>query len=61
MRGSAHSLSNILSVILDIYILYIYIYFFFGYTRYIHTIHTILWPPDAKNQFIGKDPDAGKD
>ena len=21
----------------------------------------ILWPPDAKNQFIGKDPDAGKD
>ena len=21
----------------------------------------ILWPPDAKNQFIGKDPYAGKD
>ena len=21
----------------------------------------ILWPPDAKNLFIGKDPDAGKD
>ena len=21
----------------------------------------ILWPPDEKNQFIGKDPDAGKD
>ena len=21
----------------------------------------ILWPPDAKSQFIGKDPDAGKD
>ena len=21
----------------------------------------ILWPPDAKNQFIGKDPDVGKD
>ena len=21
----------------------------------------ILWPPDGKNQFIGKDPDAGKD
>ena len=21
----------------------------------------ILWPPDAKNQFIGKDSDAGKD
>ena len=22
---------------------------------------TILWPSDAKNQLIGKDPDAGKD
>jgi len=21
----------------------------------------ILWPPDAKSCFIGKDPDAGKD
>ena len=21
----------------------------------------ILWPPDMKSQFIGKDPDAGKD
>ena len=21
----------------------------------------ILWPPDAKKQLIGKDPDAGKD
>ena len=21
----------------------------------------ILWPPDTKSQFIGKDPDAGKD
>ena len=21
----------------------------------------ILWPPDAKNQLIGKDPDAGND
>ena len=21
----------------------------------------ILWPPDAKNQLIGKDPDAEKD
>ena len=21
----------------------------------------ILWPPAAKNQLIGKDPDAGKD
>ena len=22
---------------------------------------TILWPPDAKSQLIGKDPNAGKD
>ena len=22
---------------------------------------TTLWPPNAKSQFIGKDPDAGKD
>ena len=21
----------------------------------------LLWPPDAKNQLIGKDPDAGKE
>ena len=21
----------------------------------------ILWPPDARSQFIGKDPDTGKD
>ena len=21
----------------------------------------MLWPPDVKNQFVGKDPDAGKD
>ena len=21
----------------------------------------ILWPPDARSQLIGKDPDAGKD
>ena len=21
----------------------------------------ILWPPDVKNQLIGKDPDVGKD
>ena len=21
----------------------------------------VLWPPDAKSQIIGKDPDAGKD
>ena len=24
-------------------------------------IAPILWPPDAKCQLIGKDPDAGKD
>ena len=24
-------------------------------------LHPILWPPDAKSQLIGKDPDAGKD
>ena len=23
-------------------------------------LHPILWPPDAKSQLIGKDPDAGK-
>ena len=22
---------------------------------------SILWPPEAKNQLVGKDPDAGKD
>ena len=21
----------------------------------------VFWPPDSKNQLIGKDPDAGKD
>ena len=21
----------------------------------------VLWPPDAKSQLLGKDPDAGKD
>ena len=26
-----------------------------------HTKDPILWPSDAKNQHIGKDPDAGKD
>ena len=24
-------------------------------------VYTILWPPDAKNWLIWKDPDAGKD
>ena len=27
----------------------------------VETETPILWPPDAKNQLIGKDPDAGKD
>ena len=22
---------------------------------------SVLWPPDAKNRLVGKDPDAGKD
>ena len=25
------------------------------------TLVPIIWPPDAKNQLIGKEPDAGKD
>ena len=25
------------------------------------TWEPLLWPPDAKSQLIGKDPDAGKD
>ena len=32
-----------------------------GPYRRTETKAAILWPPDAKNQFIGKDPDAGKD
>ena len=27
----------------------------------VRTESSILWPPDAKSQFIGKDPDSGKD
>ena len=30
-----------------------------SYTEYI--IRRVLWPPDAKNWLIGKDPDARKD
>ena len=26
-----------------------------------HPVAPILWPPDAKSQLIGKDPDDGKD
>ena len=26
-----------------------------------HAVASILWPPDGKSQFIGKDPNAGKD
>ena len=33
---------------------------FFGRTD-VEAETPILWPPDAKNQLIGKDPDAGKD
>ena len=27
----------------------------------IHAEALVLWPPDVKSQFIGKDPDAGED
>ena len=27
----------------------------------VEAVAPILWPPDEKNRFIGKDPDAGKD
>ena len=30
-------------------------------TSSFHLLVNILWPPDAKSQLIGKDPDAGKD
>ena len=33
---------------------------FIGRTN-VETETPILWPPNAKNRFIGKDPDAGKD
>ena len=33
---------------------------FFGRTD-VEAETPILWPPDAKNLLIGKDPDAGKD
>ena len=34
-----------------------------GFSRQEHWIGLplLLWPPDAKSQLIGKDPDAGKD
>ena len=28
---------------------------------YVEAETSILWPPDVKNQLIGKDPNAGKD
>ena len=34
---------------------------FTGRTYDIEAESLILWPPDAKNWLIGKDPDAGKD
>ena len=30
-----------------------------GSIRFLHPYS--VWPPDEKSQFIGKDPDAGKD
>ena len=30
-------------------------------SHWIRAQASILWPPDVKSQFIGKDPDAGKD
>ena len=30
------------------------------FTRRTDAEAPILWPPDVKSQFIGKDPDAGK-
>ena len=30
-------------------------------TRILLEILEVLWPPDAKNRLIRKDPDAGKD
>ena len=33
---------------------------FFGGTN-AKAVASILWPPDARNQLIGKDPDAGRD
>ena len=35
-------------------------YMFIGRTD-VEAETPVLWPPDAKNQLIGKDPDAGKD
>ena len=30
-------------------------------SHWIRAQASILWPPDVKSQFVGKDPDAGKD
>ena len=38
---------------------YIHIYIFIGRTD-AEAETPILWPPDAKSQLTGKDPDAGK-
>ena len=36
------------------------LWLFFGRTD-VETEAPILWPPETKNELIGKDPDAGKD
>ena len=38
----------------------IYVFLFIGRTD-AEAETPILWPPDAKSQLIGKDPDAGED
>ena len=43
-----------------LFVLGIYLGIFIGRTD-AEAEAPILWPPDVKNQFIGKDPDAGKD
>ena len=45
---------------LDWIIIAYYIYRIFIRRTYAEAETPILWPPDAKSQFIGKDPVAGK-
>ena len=39
--------------------LFLFPFFFVSFLN--SGVATILWPPDMKSGFIGKDPDAGKD
>ena len=42
----------------------VFIYLLFSscvWMQYVQVQYSIIWPPDAKNWFIWKDPDAGKD